>query len=417
MGYVQSLTGAGTLSPLDVMLAEIAIRIQLSPTDYNKAVERYETISRWINRPDSLLFGRVQQIYPQGSMAVGATIARCSERDEYDIDVMAELDLPRHVDPEQALSLLEKSIRGTPGSRYYRMTKRRTRCVTVEYADGMHLDVTPAILLPERAERTSFIFHSKPEDPQEPRQRLFANPYGFADWFVLKTPADAAFGRFFESRSIEDARLRILAKAETEPVPDQMPVYRKSRAVIALQLIKRFRNRRYEQRPNLRRPPSVLLSKYVADHANMTSDLAREVLHQTVTMLAIFEAAENAGRFVYEANPTCHEDKLTDRWPSRLTDQRRFLGDLRELKDKLTRLIQGPSLEDARTILEDLFGERPAREVVANYVKRYGQQHHQGAGHHLPRIGQVSAAGIILGSSSAAARSTPSHTFFGDNQE
>ena len=40
------------LSPLDVMLAEIALRIQLSPTDHGKAVDRYETVSEWIDRPD-----------------------------------------------------------------------------------------------------------------------------------------------------------------------------------------------------------------------------------------------------------------------------------------------------------------------------------------------------------------------------
>ena len=79
----------GNLGPLDVMLAEIALRIQLSPTDHGKAVDRYETVSQWIDRPDSPLHGRVQLTYPQGSMAIGATIARDSERDEYDIDAMA----------------------------------------------------------------------------------------------------------------------------------------------------------------------------------------------------------------------------------------------------------------------------------------------------------------------------------------
>src|SRR3546814_10811916 len=80
----------------------------------------------------------------------------------------------------------------------------------------MHLDVTPAILLPERLERTSLLFHSKPEDPAEPKQRLLANPFGLAEWFKARTPADIAFGEFFEKRSLEKARLRAFAKNETE---------------------------------------------------------------------------------------------------------------------------------------------------------------------------------------------------------
>ena len=219
----------GNLSPLDVMLAEIALRIQLSPTDHGKAVDRYETVSQWIDRPDSPLHGRVELTYPQGSMAIGATIARSSERDEHDIDAMAQLLLARGTDPEVALSLLDTSIRGERGSRYHDMTVRRTRCATIEYADGMHLDVTPAVLLPELRARTSVIFHSKPEDPREPRKRLYANPWGFAEWFTAMTPAtaDEAFAEYFEQRCLEETRLRMMAEGATEPVPDQLPAYRK----------------------------------------------------------------------------------------------------------------------------------------------------------------------------------------------
>ena len=410
---------AGNLTPLDVMLAEIGLRIQLSPTDHGKAVDRYETVSQWIDRPGSPLHGLVEQTYAQGSMAIGATIARSSERDEYDIDAMAQLTLARETDPEVALSLLETSIRGERGSRYHDMTIRRTRCVTIEYADGMHLDLTPAILLPELRQRTSFIFHSKPEDPREPRNRLYANPWGFAEWFAGMTPAtaDRALADYFEQRSLEETRLRMIAEAATEPVPDQLPAYRKSRALIALQLIKRFRNLRYESRANLRRPPSVLLSKYVADHANQTATLGDEVLHQASTMLEVFDTAQRAGRRVYEQNPTCQADVLTDRWPASLQDQSRFVGDLREFTQKLARLIEGAPLEEMRNILGDLFGERRTRDVVSDYVERYGEQVKQGSGSYLPGAAQIPAAGVMLGSAPVAARSTPPHTFFGEERE
>ena len=409
----------GNLSPLDVMLAEIALRIQLSPTDHGKAVDRYETVSQWIDRPNSPLHGRVELTYPQGSMAIGATIARSSERDEHDIDAMAQLLLARGTDPEVALSLLDTSIRGERGSRYHDMTVRRTRCVTIEYADGMHLDVTPAILLPELRARTSVIFHSKPEDPREPRKRLYANPWGFAEWFTAMTPAgaDDAFAQYFERRSLEETRLRMMAEAAAEPVPDQLPAYRKSRALIALQLIKRFRNLRYERRPDLRRPPSVLLCKYVADQANRTTTLADEVLHQATVMLAIFEGAQQAGRLVHEENPTCQADVLTDRWPASLEDQKHLIADLQEMTQKLARVIEGTALEETRQILGDLFGERPARDVVSDYIERYGSQVKQGSGAHLPGTGQIPAAGVMLASAPAVARSTPPHSFFGGEQE
>ncbi len=121
--------------PTDILMADVAIRVQLSRTDYSKAVSRYRTINAWIERDASPLKDRVELFYPQGSMAVGATIASKLRTDEFDIDVVAQLDLGDHVSPQVALDLLYKAIRGEPGSRYHGMAKRRTRCVTVDYRD------------------------------------------------------------------------------------------------------------------------------------------------------------------------------------------------------------------------------------------------------------------------------------------
>jgi hypothetical protein len=92
--------------PLDVMLADIAVRIQLSTTDYETAIRRYETISAWIDREDSPLRGRVELVYAQGGFAIGATVARHATDDEFDIDCMAQVILPANVDPEHPLRVL-----------------------------------------------------------------------------------------------------------------------------------------------------------------------------------------------------------------------------------------------------------------------------------------------------------------------
>ena len=55
------LHGAELDTPLDALLADIAIRIQLSETAHRKAVERYESIQRWIERDGSPLAGLVEE--------------------------------------------------------------------------------------------------------------------------------------------------------------------------------------------------------------------------------------------------------------------------------------------------------------------------------------------------------------------
>ncbi len=133
-------------STVDVMLADVAIRIQLSPTDHQIAVDHYHAINEWLEREVSSLKGFVRDFYPQGGFSIGATVARHSSDDEFDIDVMADIAFRADVDPEDALATLHDAIRGERGSRYYLKTDRKTRCSTVNY-DGMHLDVTPTVRL------------------------------------------------------------------------------------------------------------------------------------------------------------------------------------------------------------------------------------------------------------------------------
>jgi hypothetical protein len=180
MTYVDRfLRETASYGVLDVMLADIAVRVQLTPTDYRRAVAHYEAINEWLDREDSPLHGQVQLLYPQGGFMIGATIARHATDAEFDIDLMAQIAWAANIDPEVALSTLHDAIRSKPGSRYYTKAERKTRCSTVNY-DGMHLDVTPAFRLASREEKTSYIFHSKPSDPKEPKLRLFANPFGSA---------------------------------------------------------------------------------------------------------------------------------------------------------------------------------------------------------------------------------------------
>lgn len=408
------LRETASYSVLDIMLADIAVRIQLTPTDYQKAIDHYEAINEWIDREDSPLHGRVQLFYPQGGFMIGATTARHASDADFDIDVMAQVGWPTNVDPEVALSTMHRAIRGEPGSRYYEKAERKTRCSTVHY-DGMHLDVTPAVRLIQREEKTSFIFHSKPSDQSEPKLTLYANPFGFGQWFLANTPADEIFGLYFEKASLDYDRMRLeaLAKADADPVPVQMPIYRKSRAVISLQLTKRWRNLGYDRRhPKLRLPPSVLLAYYIATNANQTRTLADELIHQVECMIKALEDAERAHRTVREFNPACAEDELTDRWPANLAEQRVFIDELRAFAVQLHRLQDGVPLPEMQRILEDLFGERPAREAVRKYTGQHVNDNNAGKGFHILRTGSIPA----LGSTAvpAAARPTPRSSPWGD---
>jgi hypothetical protein len=411
---------AGALTSVqDILLAETAIRVQLSQTNYNLAASRGEALSAWIDRKESPLHGRVQLTYAQGSMAINATIARRMRTDEFDIDLIAQIASWLGMTAKQMLDLLYVAIRGEPGSRYYHMVERRNRCVTVHYADGMHLDITPAVICPDRIARTSVIFHHKPEEKGDPTGRmLFANPWGFAEHFKLCTPADTGFAKAFRDRERQWELAQVM-KADMEPVPEQKPPHEKSLAVIALQLIKRNRNVNYDKRPQCR-PPSVLLAKYVADAANHTTTLYDEVIHQAQHMRQSLWAAHVQGRLIHEVNPRCSEDVFTDRWPANLNDQKLFIDDLDHLVAQLQRMKHPDcDLEEMREILEDLFGETVTGEVIASFVERYAKPIADGRSYQEPKTGRIdlrsslAAPGIIGASSPSSSVATPRNTFEG----
>jgi SMODS domain-containing protein len=400
------------LDPLDTLLADVAIRIQLSATDYGKVQSRNRVINDHLERESSLLRGYVNLLYPQGSMAVGATIASRLRTDEFDIDVMAELALPADTPAQVALDLLFHSVRGERGSRYYDVVERRARCVTIHYADGMHIDLTPSVLWTGLPARTSVLFHHKPEEPHEPTYRLLANPWGFAEWFKAQTPLDHAFGAIFAKRA-EVWESEVLAKrADSVPVPAQQGAHEKSKAVIVLQLLKRWRNAQYDRR-NGRRPPSVMMAKLVADAANHTETLFQELELQARHMRRVIGMAHDTRQKVHVINPRCEHDTLTDRWPASLDEQELFVRDLERL---IARLVELPKsdLGRMRGILTELFGENPTGAVFESYNRQLGQSIASGRSMHLAGSGRVLAASAGL---PARAVATPMHTFFGRPRE
>jgi hypothetical protein len=404
--------------PVDVLLADVAIRIQLSRTDYRKAEERYQALGEWIDRRGSPLEGRVELVYAQGSMAIGATTASRLTTDEYDVDFVAQLALPAGTPPQIVLDLLFASIRGEPGSLYHDMAERRNRCVTVHYADKMHADITPMIRRRGRPERESHLFQNKPGDPAVPDLTLVANPYGFAEWFKAETPVDHEFAAVFEERAGEYERLVLAAKADAEEMPDQEPVHRKSKAVIVHQLMKRWRNVRFDRR-RTRRPPSVMMAKLTADAANTTESLSEELLHQARAMRDALNRWHQAGLLIQVTNPVCGEDLLTDRWPGSLAEQAAFIADLQDLVTKVERLVAGCSLAEMRAIIADLFGEAPAEGAFRAFNERTGAAIRDGRSRYVPGSGRLSlpASGVVTGIAAPfAARPAPRHTFFGTEQ-
>ena len=349
----------------DQLLAEIAARIQLSPSRHRQATERYQAVADWLEREGSPLKGRVGQLYPQGSMAIGATILSRKSDDRYDVDIASELILRQDISPKYVLDVLFQVVKGEPRSRYYYMTRRRSRCVTIEYSD-MHVDLTPMVRRPGTPERESWIFENRKETPSV-EKRLIANPHGFAEWFNERTHRD---GDPFADAFRYIAKSYDMAYAAQEPVPEHEDVENKSQPTIVLQLIKQWRNVQYQGMED-KGPPSVLLSRVVAETSNPMLPLSNDLALTARKMADFIERHRRAHSPI--TNPVCPEDVLTDRWQVDRPEAQVFIDRLRHFELEIRRLSSGCDVSEAKKILSTLFGEYPTRDAVERYGQRVGE--------------------------------------------
>ena len=75
------------------VLEEVAAALDIPENYYELAVKRYESIGEWLEREGSIVAQYNPLIYPQGSFLLGTVTRPISEKDEYDLDLVSELNL------------------------------------------------------------------------------------------------------------------------------------------------------------------------------------------------------------------------------------------------------------------------------------------------------------------------------------
>jgi hypothetical protein len=353
--------------PLDAVLAGIAVNIQLPPGLHAKAVERSKAVQAYIERPGSPLFGRVSYFYPQGSMRIDATISTRGTDDEYDIDIVAEITGgdPR---PEALLDDLYAALADYPVQRVV----RQTRCITLYYADGMHLDITPARRTGLK-EKEGVIAHAKGGPGAAPGRYVSMNVYAFGGWYTDRTPTEETFAKAMNKRLYEQAGMAF-AEAESDDVPAQTPLIVKSVTTVALQLLKRHRNIVYANTEG-RIPPSILLSCHAGHAAVPGMRLSEMLIRQARWTARAIDEAARLGRLLSVANPEHAEELFTDRWPESQAQQQDYAAKLHQLANALEKFqTSDVQLEDLQVWMRAQFGERVVTRSIKAFNERLGRQ-------------------------------------------
>ena len=124
-------------------------KLDISPTNYQLAVERYKAVGKSIEEYLKKEYGLEVHIYPQGSFKIGTVIHPADRDDGYDIDLVCEVQQAKYkITPQQLKEMIGQALKSD--SVYKDMIdKEGRRCWTILYKEQngikFHIDVLPSV--------------------------------------------------------------------------------------------------------------------------------------------------------------------------------------------------------------------------------------------------------------------------------
>ena len=363
---------------LDALLFQICEELQLTPARYDLAVQRYESLNRILDGSGSPFRYYEPEIFPQGSMALGTTVAPLSG--PHDLDFVLQLSRDHQlIDPMKLIRALYEFLHehGTYGS----MTSLKNRCVRIEYADEFYMDVLPAC-------RNGAIGGTCLKVPDRAvRDWTDSNPLGYVKWFKQRS----------KILKID----RVLDRAA--PLPEQQAVAEKDTLQLVVQLLKRWRDRYYSASPGLA-PISIVLTT-LAGHSYAGERSISQALQSVLSgIITLIDASRQSGqKHLRVLNPSNEAEDLSERWDSNSVAYQWFERGIRDLHGQWSLLVsRGASVNSE---LEALFGE-PVKAVLRKRAS--GVQAARLSG----KLG-VASSGLITSGGSGVASVRPNN-FYGE---
>ena len=361
---------------LDDLLMQICEELQVSPTRYDLAVDRYGSLNSLLESSGSPFRYFRPEIYPQGSVALGTTVKPVNG--PHDLDFVLELSSYLR-GPMQLITELYEFLHSH--GKYGPMTTRKNRCVRIEYADEFYMDVLPAC-------RNAAAVGTCIKIPDcALRGWCDSNPRGYISWFKEQS------GKRFVDRLLEKAA----------PIPDQQAVSEKNTLQLVVQLSKRWRDRYYADADPELAPISIVLTTLAADTYRGEQSISKAIASMLNDTAKLIDVSRRAGEnHLHLCNPSNVAEDLTERWDSNPTAYDAFERGIRDFQRRWTRMIARGTNVHAE--LEALFGE-----TVGTVLKKRAQKVQE---LRRDRNVGVTASGLIMSSAGAAVTARP-NTFYG----
>lgn len=387
------------LNPIDAILlrhfAQICEALDLPPSTFKQAKERYEALGRFLCDPLNPLHKMKPKIYVQGSTRLQTTV-KPPVGEEFDIDLICELLADRTLSAVDLFEQVKKAIEGNPT--YAKMITIMNRCIRITYANEFYMDITPGV--PDQSYGPENI-----RVTDRPANSLKAsNPKDYSDWFaqiasmppiiLSSTAKTTGFEALIESR------------ASVEPVAEPKAMRPVLNRIV--QIFKRHRDIRYLGKEK-NAPISAIITTTAAHAYQSLSPVGHGSLYDLILAIAKALPAKLGpstlinGKLIYSVpNPANPEENYADKWQKKPERQDEFFMWQASLVSYLEdlRMSGGQGADVLQRKLAKGFGEKLVTRLEIEKAQALKQASAKGT------VG-ITTAGILVPRAHAAAPVRP----------
>ena len=343
------------------LLEAISETLDIPESHYEQAVKRYESIGTWLERDESIVACYRPEIYPQGSFLLGTVTKPISGAEEYDIDLVSELNLQKtEISQERLKYLVGHEIKSY--ARANNMNSRpeeSRRCWTLNYADGaqFHADILPAIPDAESFSNWSdcaiaITDNTLPNYPLISPDWPNSNPKGYAAWFRHRM--ETQFNAIRKS----------LAESFQRQV-EEVPEYKvKTSLQRSIQILKRHRDIWFDKNQfaydEKAKPISIIITTLAGLAYNNEIDLQQALLKIVTEMPRHIEYYNNSIALI--RNPVNPLENFADKWQEYPIRKVCFMDWLKQAQYDLTQALGLSDIQSVGKSLKPCLGEQTINE-------------------------------------------------------
>ena len=337
---------------IDAMYRKIAAEIEISETQAEKAKESYEAVGNYLNNNIKQYDVR---IFPQGSFMLGTVIKPISDKDEYDIDLVATID-NKFTSAKDLKNIVGDVLKTS--DRYSEKVEEGKRCWTIQYSESAnyHMDILPTMKSDTYFQNKKLIMTHK-EDENSDYEFRQTNPEAYYDWFVKRMEEE-------KKKLTEEYAIR--NKIEIVEVPEYKI---KTTLQIAIEILKRYRDIKFKDKPDIK-PISIILTTLMARIYTGKENVYELIEKFSKEYVLYLERDENGNVLIQ--NPVNKNENFADKWPSNPERKEAFFKFMDDLKyDLVTNkvLLEGNIREQADAY-KKLFGENMVNKVYENIAQK-----------------------------------------------